>query len=83
LMRDAGSVRTTLNLDKDVLEAARAIAAQKNQSLGEVVSACVRRAIEPMRSGATRRNGIPLFPAGASARTVTPELVKELLEEVP
>ena len=76
-------MRTTLNLDDDVLATAKALAARERRSLGEVVSDLVRRAVEPVSEGAVERNGIPLFPVGRGAGVVTPEIVNELLDEVP
>jgi hypothetical protein len=42
----------------------------------------LRRAVEPpTKAPKTTRNGIPLFPVSPHARAVTPEQIKELLEE--
>ncbi|MBP8257157.1 MAG: hypothetical protein KAX37_07505 [Opitutaceae bacterium] len=76
-------MRTTLDLDDDVLETAKALAAKQRKPLGEVVSALLRRAVEPRSQPSTKRNGLPLFPVSQGARPVTPELVKELLDETP
>lgn len=77
-------MRTTLNLDDDVVETAKAIAARQGKSLGVVVSDLIRRAVEPPAAKArSRRNGIPLFPVASGARPVTPEIVAELLDETP
>jgi hypothetical protein len=75
------AMRTTLNLDDDVLETAKRLAAKERKSLGAVISALVRRAVEPAQEAPAERNGIPLFPMSQGARMVTPELVKELLDE--
>lgn len=75
-------VRTTLNIEDDVLATVRALAARDGKPLGTVVSAMLRRAVEPpTKAPKTTRNGIPLFPVGPNARAVTPEQIKELLEE--
>ena len=76
-------VRTTLNLDDDVIETAKALASQKGQSLGEAVSELIRRAVQPAAKAPTKRNGIPLFPVARGARRVTPGIVAELLDETP
>ncbi|MDP3850613.1 MAG: hypothetical protein Q8Q59_08930 [Luteolibacter sp.] len=39
-------MRTTLNLDADVLETAKALAARQRKPLGEVVSGLLRRTVE-------------------------------------
>lgn len=82
-MRDVSRVRTTLNLDDDVLETARMMAARERKSLGMVISGLLRRAVEPAAQAPSERNGIPLFPVSRSARAVTPEIVRELLDETP
>ncbi len=82
-MRDVFRMRTTLNLDDDVLEAAKMMAARERKPLGMVISGLLRRVVEPAAEAPAERNGIPLFPVSRGARAVTPELVKELLEEVP
>jgi hypothetical protein len=82
-MRDAFDMRTTLNLDDDVIETARALAAQKGQSLGEAVSDLIRRGVQPAARVPTKRNGISLFPVAVGARRVTPEIVAALLDETP
>ena len=73
-------MRTTLNLDDDVLATAKALAARQGKSLGEVVSDLVRKAVETTIKGPKTRNGIPLFPVAKGARPVTPEIVNRLLE---
>jgi hypothetical protein len=73
-------MRTTLNLDDDVLEAARALSEQRGQSIGAVVSDLIRQSLAPQTSEEIR-NGIRLFPARPDEPPITPELVKRLLEE--
>jgi hypothetical protein len=51
--------------------------------LGVVVSELLRRAVTPAAQAPVERNGILLFPVSKRARAVTPEIVKELLEENP
>lgn len=83
-MRDVSLMRTTINIDDDVLETVKAVASRDRKPVGQVVSAMLRRAVEPAASAPRRmRNGIPLFPVSSKASVVTPELVKELLEDEP
>lgn len=82
-MRDVLRMRTTLNLDDDVLETAKILAARERKPLGMVISGLLRRAVEPAAQAPVERNGIPLFPVSPGARTVTPEIVKQLLDETP
>ncbi len=74
-------MRTTLNLDDDILATAKSIAAQQRKPLGEVISSLVRRALKPTGKSKPTRNGIPLFPIAKNAGKVTPEIVNELLED--
>lgn len=60
-MFDAGPVRTTLDLDDDVLLAAKEIAANRGTTAGRVLSELARKALAPSRS-ARVRNGVPLLP---------------------
>ena len=76
-------MRTTLNLDDDVLETARMLAAKERKSLGAVISGLLRHAVEPPPKPLRQRNGIPLFPVSQGARCVTPEIVKALMDETP
>lgn len=73
-------MRTTLTLDDDVLEAARAMSESRGLSIGAIVSELARRGLAPSAPAKTR-NGIRLFPVREGAGTATPELVKALLEE--
>ena len=54
-------VRTTLDLDLDILQAAKELAAARRQTLGKVISDLARKALETPRA-ARVRNGVPLLP---------------------
>jgi hypothetical protein len=71
----------SLNLDDDVLETAEVLAARERKPLGMVISGLIRRAVELAAQVAGKRNGIPLFPVSQGALAVTPEIVRELLDE--
>jgi hypothetical protein len=73
-------MRTTLNLDDDVLQAARALSRRRGKPIGVVISELIRRGLGPSESVEVR-NGIRLFPVREDAGTVTPEMVRALLEE--
>ena len=74
-------MRTTLAIDDDVLAAAKAIAEQKNQTLGQVVSELARKSLRPP-AASKERNGVPLLPVRPNAR-VTLEIVNALRDELP
>jgi len=66
------TMRTTLDLDDDVLLAAKELAAARGTTAGKVVSELVRQALTPRRT-ARVRNGVPLLssrPPGAPRPTM-------------
>lgn len=79
-MLDAKFMRTTLTLDDDILETARKLSEARGIPIGAVISELARRGLAPSTPLAVR-NGIRLFPVREDAGTVTPEVVRELLEE--
>lgn len=76
-------MKTTLAIDDDVLEAARAMAEQQHKSVDEVISALARESLKRTPRAAAIRNGVPLIKSRATGKTVTPELVNELRDEYP
>lgn len=76
----SGSVRTTLQIDDDVYEAARSLAAAEDVTIGEIVSRLARRGLAP-RVTAGERNGFPVVEVSADERPITPDLVKKALED--
>lgn len=81
-MRDAAWVRTTLDLDPDVLQAAKEIASAQGTTAGKVISDLVRKALEPATAATRVRNGVPLMPRRpAGSPPLTVKLVEDLLDE--
>jgi len=77
-------MRTTLSIDDDVLAAAKGLAAREHKSLGEVISALSRQALQAAGDARRRtRNGVPLLPVRAGAVPVTADLVNRLRDELP
>ena len=74
-------MRTTIAIDDDVLTAAKAIARQRNQTIGKVVSELARNSLRPPAASA-ERNGVPLLPVRKPNVVVTPEIVKALHDEL-
>lgn len=70
-------MRTTLEIDDDVLAAAKKLAAERRTTVGQVISDLAWN--ELARAHLIVRNGLPLLPK--SGAVVTPELVEKLLEE--
>lgn len=74
-------MRTTLNIDDDLLLTAKNIAAAKSVSIGVVIFQLARKGLE--RS--TTRNNIndfPVFSVPPDARPITLEDVKKLEDDV-
>jgi hypothetical protein len=80
-MHDDPIMRTTLDIDDDVLQAAKELAAMRGMTAGQVVSELARRALSP--SGTPRvRNGVPVLPRRATGRPrPTMRLVNDLRDE--
>jgi hypothetical protein len=80
-MRDDPVMRTTLDLDEDVLQAAKELAAARGSTAGKVLSELARKALTPARA-ARVRNGVPLLPRRpAGARRPTMQLVNDLRDD--
>lgn len=73
-------MRTTLNIDDDVLLAVKVLSRQRRTPAGQVLSELARRALAPKQSTAAR-NGVPLFPVKRGAQVVTMALVNRLRDE--
>lgn len=73
-------MRTTLDIDNDVLESAKELAAKRKTTMGRVVSDLIRSALAPRDTHRTR-NGVPVLPKEPNAKLVTPEHVNKLLDE--
>ena len=82
-------MRTTLQLDDDVLAAARVLARQRLVSLGVVISELARQALVAPATGSSsgdpggdHRNGLPLLPWKTTGAPVDLELVNHLRDEL-
>jgi hypothetical protein len=73
-------MRTTLDLDTDVVEAARELAKGQHKTLGQVVSELARGSLAGRRSLPVR-NGVPLFAAKTSPVRPDLALVNSLRDE--
>ena len=74
-------MRTTLDIDEDVLEAAKELAARRGTTAGRVISELVRSALAPRDHVVKKRNGVPLLATRNPATLVTPEMVNRLRDE--
>ena len=80
-MLDDSKMRTTLDLDEDVLQAAKELATARGTTAGKVLSDLARKALTPPRTARTR-NGVPLLPRRpAGAARLTMKLVNALRDD--
>ena len=70
-------MRTTLDIDDDLVNVAKDLARQRHITMGQIVSELIRKAIAPA-SHAITRNGVPLFTPKPGARKPNLELVNRL-----
>jgi hypothetical protein len=75
-------MRTTVDLEEDVLLAAKEIARQRGNTLGQVLSDLARQALT-RRAPVSTKHGLPLFPVRPDAGVVTLDLVNRLRDEAP
>jgi len=75
-------MRTTLDLEEDVLLAAKEIAKQRGNTVGQVLSDLARQALT-RRTPVSTKHSLPLFPVQPDAGVVTLELVNHLRNETP
>ena len=74
-------MRTTLDLDPDVLQAAKELAAARRTTAGKILSELARKGLESPRTGKVR-NGVPLLPRRPrGAPRPTMKLVNELRDD--
>ncbi|SAL81721.1 Antitoxin VapB39 [Caballeronia terrestris] len=74
-------MRTTLDIDDDVMAVVRARAEREHVSIGRVLSTLARAALQPVATTPTMRNGLPVLPNTRAARPVTLDLVNQLRDE--
>lgn len=80
-MRDAAGMRTTLDLDEDILLAVKELAEARRSTAGKVLSELARQALTPPRAVKVR-NGVPLLPRRPrGAKRPTMAQVNELRDE--
>ncbi len=72
-------MRTTLDIDDDIVAAARELATAERRSLGSVVSELARRGLTPARVDADGDLPVVRVPAGTPA--ITPEMVRRGVDE--
>lgn len=72
-------MRTTLDIDDDVVVAAKELATGERRSLGSVISELARRGLTPAKVDA--EDGVPVIRVPAGTPPITPEMVRRALDE--
>ncbi|MHB8972524.1 MAG: hypothetical protein ACYC3X_26310 [Pirellulaceae bacterium] len=75
-------MRTTLDIDEDVLQAAKELAAREQKTAGKLISEWARRGLRgptELSPESSLANGFEVLPA--EGRLITHELVRQLVEE--
>ncbi len=72
-------MRTTLDIDNDVLAVARSLASDQRKSLGAVVSELARQGWK--RRPADTQRVVPGFTVSSDSGPITPEMVRAASEE--
>jgi hypothetical protein len=70
-------MRTTIDFDEDLVLVAKQLAAQRQTTMGRIVSEYFRKGLEPGKV-AKMRNGFPLFEPKLDAPKPSLELVNRL-----
>jgi hypothetical protein len=74
-------VRTTLEIEDDVLEVAKDLARHQCLSLGKAVSLLIRKGIHGPQTKEVHRNGLRVVTRSQDASPVTLEIVNQLRDE--
>ena len=75
-------MRTTLDIEEDVLLAVKEIARQRRITVGKVMSNLARESLT-RKPSVSEKDGLPLFPVSSGAGVATLELVNRLRDEAP
>lgn len=74
-------MRSTLDIDDDLLLTVKEMAQQRKKTAGQVVSILLRESLQPKSFDLERRDGVPTLPRRPNRPTVTSELVNRLRDE--
>ena len=70
-------MRTTLDIDDDILEAARSIAGERSLSVGAALSEPARRGLRPTAQVGRKRGGFPVFEISRAGTVLTLDRVRK------
>ena len=69
-------MRTTLNIDDDILEAVKSIAEERNLPVGAVLSELARRGLHRSDADRRRQKAFPVFDVSSDSTPLTLDRVK-------
>jgi hypothetical protein len=72
-------MRTTLQIDDDILLSAKVIAQAERRTVGAVISDLARRSLRP--AGMRLEQGLPVFDVAPDAPAISPDDVARALDE--
>ena len=72
-------MRTTVDIDEDILLAAKDLAKRQGSTAGKVLSELARRGLAGLQSRSRMRNGVPVLPS--RGEVVTLDRVRRLADE--
>ena len=74
-------MRTTITLDDDVFESAKAQARASGKRLGEVVSMLARMGLQSSTASAAAESGMPVFTVSKDSPVIPSERAARMLSE--
>ena len=74
-------MRTTLNIDDEILDAAKVLAAERAVSVGAILSELARRGLQQGAVPRRKRKGFPTFAISHDSTPLTLERVKQFEDE--
>ena len=80
MMCDDRTVRTTLDIDDDVLQAAKELGAMRKKTAGQILSELARKALYRPQKHAVR-NGVPIIHRAPGSPLITSADVRRWMDE--
>ena len=74
-------MRTTLNIDDEILQAAKVLAAEREVSVGAILSELARRGLQRQATHHRKKKGFPVFDVSRDGTPLTLERVKQFEDE--
>jgi hypothetical protein len=74
-------MRTTLEIEDEILLTVKQIARQRKTTAGSVVSSLLRESLQPKSFAIEYRDGVPVLPRRPNGPVIATELINRLLNE--